>query len=168
VQQQCFARGSNLSRGTEYPEPESSSVFPGECVIINSNRPQPPPPKSVHIHHSWSYLLVRCCITSSWNSTVKLKIFRWSELDYVAYNLIRLITVAARSKAWTVFVCSNAGIVSSNPTRGMDVCVPSFCACVVLCVDSGLATSRSPVQEVLSNVYRIKNLKKQPRSNKGL
>jgi hypothetical protein len=33
------------------------------------------------------------------------------------------ITVAARSKAWTVFARSNAGIVGSNPTQGMDVCI---------------------------------------------
>jgi hypothetical protein len=31
-----------------------------------------------------------------------------------------------RSKAWTVFVRSNSGIVGSNPTRGMDVCVRLF------------------------------------------
>jgi hypothetical protein len=39
------------------------------------------------------------------------------------------ITVAARSEAWTVFARSNAGIVSSNPTRGMDVSVRLFCLC---------------------------------------
>jgi hypothetical protein len=33
---------------------------------------------------------------------------------------------------------SNAGIVSSNPTQGMDVCSRLFCVCVVLCVGSGL------------------------------
>jgi hypothetical protein len=33
------------------------------------------------------------------------------------------ITVAARSKASTVFARSNAGIVGSNPTKGMDICV---------------------------------------------
>jgi hypothetical protein len=33
------------------------------------------------------------------------------------------IIAAARSKAWTVFARSNAGIVGSNPTEGMDVCV---------------------------------------------
>jgi hypothetical protein len=33
------------------------------------------------------------------------------------------MTVAARSKAVTVFARSNAGIVDSNPSRGMDVCV---------------------------------------------
>jgi hypothetical protein len=37
------------------------------------------------------------------------------------------VRVAARSKAWTVFAPSNAGIVGSNPTQSMDVCV-----CVVL------------------------------------
>jgi hypothetical protein len=51
------------------------------------------------------------------------------------------ITVAALSKAWTVFARSNAGIVGSNPTRGMDVCVCVYSVfCVVLCVGSGLAT----------------------------
>jgi hypothetical protein len=37
------------------------------------------------------------------------------------------ITVATRSKAWTVLGRLNAGILSSNPTRGMDVCVHFFC-----------------------------------------
>jgi hypothetical protein len=33
------------------------------------------------------------------------------------------LTLAEWSKAWTVLVCLDAGIVSSNPTRGMDVYV---------------------------------------------
>jgi hypothetical protein len=49
-------------------------------------------------------------------------------------------TVAARSKAYTVFARSNAMIVGSNFTQGMDVCVRLFCVCVILCVGSGLAT----------------------------
>jgi hypothetical protein len=40
------------------------------------------------------------------------------------------ITVAVRSKAWTVFAHLNTGIVGSNPTRGMDVCVHLFCVLV--------------------------------------
>jgi hypothetical protein len=80
----------------------------------------------------------------------------------------RPITVAAPSKAWTVFVSSNAGIVVSNPTQCMDVCVRLFCVCVVLRVGSGFATGWSPVQGVLATVYGIKKLKKRPRSNKGL
>jgi hypothetical protein len=88
-------------------------------------------------------------------------------LLYQAFNGMR-ITAAARSKTWIVFASSNAGIVGSNPTQGMDVCVRLFCVCVVPCVDSGLATDWSPVQGVLPTVYSIKTLKKRPRSNKGL
>jgi hypothetical protein len=76
------------------------------------------------------------------------------------------ITLTARSKAWTVFPRSNAGIVGSNPTQGMDFSVRLFCVCVVLRVGSGLSTGRSPVQGVLPTVYRIKKVKKRPRSNK--
>jgi hypothetical protein len=37
------------------------------------------------------------------------------------------ISVVERSKAWTVFARSNTGILGSNPTRGMNVCVRLFC-----------------------------------------
>jgi hypothetical protein len=43
-------------------------------------------------------------------------------------------TVAARSKAWTVFVRSNAGIVGSNPTQGMDVYVCVYSMLVLFSV----------------------------------
>jgi hypothetical protein len=46
------------------------------------------------------------------------------------------ITVAAQSKVLTVFARWNAGIVGSNPTRGMDVGVYS-----VFMLGSGLVTS---------------------------
>jgi hypothetical protein len=39
-----------------------------------------------------------------------------------------------------VFARSNTGIVGSNPTQVMDVCVCLFCVCVVLYVGSGVAT----------------------------
>jgi hypothetical protein len=78
------------------------------------------------------------------------------------------ITVAAQSKAWTVFARSNTGIVGSNPTQGMDVCMRLFCVCVLLCVGSGIATGWSPVQGVLPTVCRFKKLKKRQRPNKGL
>jgi hypothetical protein len=57
------------------------------------------------------------------------------------------ITVAARSNAWNVFARSNTGIVGSNPTQGMDVCVYS-----VFVLGSGLATGWSPVQGALPTV----------------
>jgi hypothetical protein len=43
------------------------------------------------------------------------------------YTSIPPITEAAWSKARTFFANSNTGIVGSNPTRGMDVCVRLFC-----------------------------------------
>jgi hypothetical protein len=42
--------------------------------------------------------------------------------------------VVARSKAFTVFVRSNAGIVGSNPTQGMDVCMCFNSVFVLSCV----------------------------------
>jgi hypothetical protein len=69
------------------------------------------------------------------------------------------ITLAARSKAWTVFARSNAGNAGSNPTQAMDVCVHLFYVCVVLCVGSGRATGWSPVQGVLPTVYGLRNWK---------
>jgi hypothetical protein len=42
--------------------------------------------------------------------------------------------VATWSEVWTVFVHSNAGIVGSNPIRGMDVCVYVYSVFVLSCV----------------------------------
>jgi hypothetical protein len=44
------------------------------------------------------------------------------------------ITESARSKAWTFFAHSNAGIVGSNPTQDMDVCVCVYFVFVLSCV----------------------------------
>jgi hypothetical protein len=70
------------------------------------------------------------------------------------------ITVAARSKAWTVFARSNARF-ESHSRHG---CLH----CVVLCAGIGLATGWSLLQGVLPSVYRIKKPKKRSRSNIGL
>jgi hypothetical protein len=79
--------------------------------------------------------------------------------QWALLNVLEPITVAARCTARTVFVRSNTGIVGSNPTRSMDVCVRLFCIFVVLCVRSGLVTGWSPVQGVLLSVYGSRNLK---------
>jgi hypothetical protein len=49
-------------------------------------------------------------------------IFRDSIVYYTSYRRLVPIPVAARSKSW---VCGRSltGIVGSNPTGGMDVCV---------------------------------------------
>jgi hypothetical protein len=59
---------------------------------------------------------------------------------------------------------SNAGVVCSNPTQGMDVSVLLFCVCLVLYVGSALATDWF-VQGVMLTVCRIKKLKKRSRSS---
>jgi hypothetical protein len=71
--------------------------------------------------------------------------------------------MAARSKAWTVFARSNAGIVGSNPIQGMDDCARSFCVCVVLCVGSGLATADPRPRNPTVCAKEITKLNKRPR-----
>jgi hypothetical protein len=76
------------------------------------------------------------------------------------------VTVATRSKAWTVFARSNAGIVGSNPTRGMDVCVRLFC--VVLCAGSALRRTDPPSEESYRLRKKIKGLSSGQGPTKGL
>jgi hypothetical protein len=54
------------------------------------------------------------------------------------------MTVAARPKAWTVFARSNTGVMDSNPTWGMVVCVRSFCVCALV---AALRQSDPPYKE---------------------
>jgi hypothetical protein len=66
------------------------------------------------------------------------------------------IAVAARSKAWTVFALSNSGVVGSNLTRGMDVCVRLF---VILCVGKGFRRADPPSKESYRLYMRLRNWK---------
>jgi hypothetical protein len=52
------------------------------------------------------------------------------------------ITVVAQSKAWTIMVRSNTGIVGSNPTWGMDVCV--YSVFVLSCVEVAVLWRSDP------------------------
>jgi hypothetical protein len=54
-------------------------------------------------------------------------------MEAIWQNLIRKAMAQKGLFCQTVFARSNTGIMSSNPTRVMDVCVHLFC------VDSGLA-----------------------------
>jgi hypothetical protein len=68
-------------------------------------------------------------------------------------------TVAAWSEARTVFARSNAGIVGSNPTQDMNVCVRLFCVCAILFISSGLAAADPPSKESYRSVKMITKLR---------
>jgi hypothetical protein len=81
------------------------------------------------------------------------------------YIFVALIAGSA-AKAWNVLSRPKCGIVGSNPTQWIYVCLSLFCMCVVRCVGSGFATCWSPVRGFVSTVDRVKKLKKQTRSNR--
>jgi hypothetical protein len=62
--------------------------------------------------------------------------------------------VAARSKAWTVFASSNTGIVGSDPTQGMDVCIVYLCSVFVLfCVQVAALRRADPLTKESSRLF---------------
>jgi hypothetical protein len=76
------------------------------------------------------------------------------------YRYVVPITVAARSKAWTVFARSNAGIMGSSPTENMDVCVCLFCVCVLAFVQvATLRRADLPSKESYRVCKNIKEMK---------
>jgi hypothetical protein len=54
------------------------------------------------------------------------------------YEYIWLITAATQSNALNVIARSNAGVIGSNPIKGIDICARLFC--VVLRAGRELAT----------------------------
>jgi hypothetical protein len=48
--------------------------------------------------------------------------------------ILQSVMVAERSKAYADFARSEAGIMGSNPTQGMDVWCLCVCVCVCVCV----------------------------------
>jgi hypothetical protein len=66
-----------------------------------------------------------------------------------ATNLILPVTVAEWSKACTLFVRSEAGIVGSDSTQSMAAWC--FCVCSFLCVCVLIARPRSPTECLRSN-----------------
>jgi hypothetical protein len=62
-----------------------------------------------------------------------MKAILWPEewlLASQVFCTVDIVSVTERTKAWTVFVLSNTGIVGSNPTQVMNVCLYLFCVCV--------------------------------------
>jgi hypothetical protein len=67
--------------------------------------------------------------------------------------------LAARSKAGTVFAQSNTGIVGSNPTYGMHVCVRLFCVCASCVQVAALLWADPPSKEAYPLCKRPRNWK---------
>jgi hypothetical protein len=78
----------------------------------------------------------------------------------VPLNSVTPIRTTARCKAWNVLTLSNAGIVGSNPSWDIDVCVRLLRVCAVLCAGSGLALGWSPIQEILPTVWKDQETEK--------
>jgi hypothetical protein len=79
--------------------------------------------RSLHIY-IYIFMLYSCCC---WK-----RVFHFESTAF--YSLHMPITVAARTKTWTVFSRSEPGIVVSNLTQGMDVCARVKSVFVLLCV----------------------------------
>jgi hypothetical protein len=114
------------------------------------------------------YTFGMCGSTSQKMATFITTAVRSSNPTIGSVGYIPSIAVTTRCKTWTVFAHSNTGIVGSNPSRDMDVCVCLICVFVGLCVGSVLATVWFPVQAILPTVYRTKKRKKWPMSKKWL
>jgi hypothetical protein len=136
----CLSRPDSLRHGV--PSPLSSSCRYHE--EMSSSKP-----------HNWSRLnLVWYVCTRSAAYIILLLTPRTSNWIHNSKN-----DLFTAHEINTAFTRSNTGVVGSNLTRGMDVCVRLFCVCVVVCIGRRLATGWFPVQGVLPTLYRIKKLK---------
>jgi hypothetical protein len=88
-----------------------------------------------------------------------------TDIGFVYYKMP--VTVAARSKAWTVFLARTLESWVRIPFE-VWISVWVYTVFVLFCAGSGLASGWSSVQGVLPTVYRIKELKKRPRSARAV
>jgi hypothetical protein len=91
-------------------------------------------------------------------------------LDFHLYfHPCQPITVASRSKTWTVFARSKAGIVGSNPTQSMDVCIVCvYSVFVLFCMQvEALRRADPPSKEFHRICIRLRNWKRGNDPTKG-
>jgi hypothetical protein len=63
----------------------------------------------------------------------KMELYSSQSLNIFIHGSKLPVSIAARSKASTVFGRSNIGIAGSNPARGMDVCLCFSVLCCPVC-----------------------------------
>jgi hypothetical protein len=69
------------------------------------------------------------------------------------------LTVAARTKAWTVFARSNTGIVGSNLIRDMDFCVRFF-VFLLFCAQVAASRLADPSQRSPTDCVKYQEIEK--------
>jgi hypothetical protein len=100
-------------------------------------------------------------------STTSGSIKRGKFLTHLRDLWIMLLGISLFKYFGPVFARSNAGILCSNPTQGMDVCLRLLCSCFSVCrwrPCDGLVTS---LGDPTVCVEKIAELKKGPGPNKG-
>jgi hypothetical protein len=80
---------------------------------------------------SLSSITVTTCEKKQRDGVISLQIFFGTLCGRCIIYKLRSITTAARFRARSVFVESNTGVVDSNPTCGMDICVFILCLWVI-------------------------------------
>jgi hypothetical protein len=91
----------------------------------------------------FAFILLLCYMRAVRNGAYKNLVFNTHENGFASHS--------------GHVVLSSTGIVSSNPTRVIDVHVCLLGVCVILCVGSGLATGSSAVRGALPTLYTINN-----------
>jgi hypothetical protein len=79
-----------------------------------------------------------------------------------------LIAVAARSKAWSVFTHSDVGIVGSNPTEDINICLRLFCVCVLCRLGPCIGLPPPPCPKSPTYCLRLRNWSETKRLTDGL
>jgi hypothetical protein len=82
-------------------------------------------------------------------------------------HFLRYWSWVSRSRAWTVFGRSNTGVVGSDLTWGVDVCLHLFCVCAVLYVGRHLETSWPPSKGYYRPCIVLENWKKQKKTHRA-
>jgi hypothetical protein len=93
----------------------------------------------------------------------------WFLRNWAIYYIEAPNTAATRSKAWTAFARSKSGIVDSNPSQGMDVCVCVYSLFVLSFVKvAALRRAHPPSKESYRLCKKDYETEEEVRPNKGV